>query len=71
MDDKLYVFIGRENSNDQLVILESWSKQPTQDTIDALVKKYYDRYKKFALMTDMLFIEGNQNPRRWDFYDGI
>ncbi len=60
--DKLFILIGERNQTD-VTVLASWTKMPTQDTVDKLIRDYTSDYERFALMQDILFIPGT--------YDGF
>lgn len=64
---KLYVLVG-QNSDTSYTILASWSKLPTQEAIDTITTKTFDKYRKFAVMEDILFIEGSEEDTSSFYY---
>lgn len=56
--DNLYVLVGKDPDSFTFTIIRSWEKVPTQNVINELIEDLGSKYSEFALLHDMLFIEG-------------
>jgi hypothetical protein len=64
--DKLYVLVGKDPHTFSFTIVESWEKLPTQRAVDKLIEEHESKYSEFALLHDLLFIEGKaSNTSGW------
>lgn len=66
--EKIYVLIG-EKPNSELKLIANWYIMPKQEILDTLISKFKSDYIRFALMQDILFIEGAyEEPKHIDAY---
>jgi len=65
--EKCYVFLGQNPNSNDLVLIAFWSKLPSQSVIDTLIDKLNEKYSRFVLTEDILFIEGRGEPDTQDW----
>lgn len=65
--EKCYALLGQNPNTNELVLLASWSKLPSQSVIDTLLDKLSNTYSRFVLTEDILFIEGRGEPDTQDW----
>ena len=66
--NKLFVLVASEPSRDSFDLVATWrDKMPSQEAIDKIVKNLENKYESFALMQDILFIDGKAVAHHYDF----
>lgn len=65
--EKLYVLVGKEAGTDEIKLLASWYKMPSQAVVDKITTSLKANYESFALLQDILFIAGEAKveTRNW------
>lgn len=62
MTDKIYALVGEKGANSDITLIATWVKMPSRSTIDKLTDKLGHQYVRFAILEDILFIEGRDKP---------
>lgn len=66
--EKLYILVGEKLTGNSVTIIASWSRMPSQDIISTLTSKLNHQYSRFAIMEDILFIEGGEEDKK-NYFD--
>lgn len=66
MENKVFLLIG-ESESKKLDVIRRWDKLPDQEDFYAIVNSNKATYKRFMLMEDLLFVEGEYDSSLEDW----